>query len=363
MVHGIYPGVRIVRNTFNAPQNKILDFTTLFFGFYDDEEYFVFLKDMYEAHKNTFLKQHPDFFNAVKHYFDNGGIHLYILNYPKENSISLLSITKFLQDKCDNLNDLEIICTVGLIHKSSVEIKQMLEVINAVNTYATQTDRISLSDISNALRKDYLDRLGETVIYYPWFVDAKDKLVSPAVIAAALSSKLASEGSFFHSIANKPIVNLQKISQDLSKSENQKLYEDGINPIVYKHKDGLRIWGVKPFNSKYESVNEMRVLKYIKRQLKRISRDYIFESNSQELSGKIFIKVSHFLSKLWEAGALSGNSKQEAFSIFTHINNLDNNRSTLLFEVSVAISKPLEFIVIRLNRIDNNGAQESLSVK
>ena len=367
MLQATYPGVSIRKGSYIASQKKSFDFSTLFLGFYDDEEYFAQLNNFNDAKQDNFLKLHPEYFRAVKNYFENGGVLLYILNFPLHDRIDVLSVSKFMKDKCDNLNDLEVICTLGLIERSKAEQKitqdEAVKVIHAVNIYAHQTDRISITDINNIIKNKYLDRLGESVVYYPWFVDKLNNLVAPSVVSAALMSKLAYQGAFFNSIANKSISNLHKLSDDLSTQENIKLYEDGINPITLINKQGLKIWGVKAFNSKYESVNEMRVLKYIKRQLKRLSREYVFETNTDELNGRLYIDVSQFLFSLWEIGALSGNSKQEAFSVSSDVSNLDNKRSQLTFRISVAISKPLEFIVITLNRIDYDGAQESLSVE
>jgi len=367
MLHATYPGVNIHRGVYSTPQRKSLDFSTLFLGFYDDEEYFVLLHNFNEAKQNTFLKSNLQYLSMIKNYFEAGGVQLYILNFPLKKSIEIDSITKFLKDYCDNLNDLEVICTLGLIKEPEKRFNfsesEVIKVIHAVNLYALATDRISISDINELIKKEHLDKLGESVIYYPWFIDYENRLIPPSIIAAALNSKLAYDGVFFNSIANKSIPNLKRLSNDFSNQENNKLYQDGINPIVFINKQGLKIWGVKAFNSKYESVNEMRVLKYIKRQLKRLSREYIFETNTHELNSRLFIDITQFLLGLWQIGALFGNSKEEAFKVIGDIRNLDNSRNQITFDISVAISKPLEFIIIKLNRIAYNGVQESLSVE
>jgi len=367
VLQATYPGVSIHRGVYSTPQKKSLDFSTLFLGFYNDEEYFVLLHNFNEAKQNTFFKSNPEYLSAIKNYFEAGGVQLYVLNFPLQKAIEVDSITKFLKDYCDNLNDLEVICALGLIQEPESRFNfsenEVIKAIHAVNLYASLTDRISISDINNLIKEEHLDKLGEAVIYYPWFIDYENRLIPPSIIAAALSSKLAYDGVFFNSIANKPIPNLKRLSNDFSNQENSELYQDGINPIVSINKQGLKIWGVKAFNSNYESVNEMRVLKYIKRQLKRLSREYIFETNTQELNSRLFIEVTQFLLGLWQIGALSGNSKQEAFKVIGDIRNLDNSRSQLTFNISVAISKPLEFIIIKLSRIDYDGVQESLSVE
>jgi len=367
MVQGRAPGVKIHKDAFVVRQEDSLDFATLFLGFFEDKEFFVLIHDANEAKQNTFLQAHTSYFRAVKSFFDNGGRALYLLNYPPKKGFDAALIARFLEDHCDNLNDLETLCPVGLIEgllsQKKISEQEALQALFAMNTYAAQTDRISMSDINEEIRHNYLDMLGETVIYHPWFKDKDGALIPPSSVVAGIASRLAFEGKFFHSSANKSVHNLQKLSYELSKTDLEELHQEQINPIIYRHIQGLRVWGVKVFNSHHESVNEMRVLKYIKRQLKRLSRPYLFEGNTEQLHDKLFTKVSHFLTLLWESGALAGHSAQEAFEVNTSILSLDNTRTSLVVEVSVAISKPLEFIVIRLNRVENNGAQESLSVE
>ena len=367
MIQGVYPGVNLHRSAFAIPKKKSIDFATLFLCFYDKQEYFVLLHTTHDAKKNTFLKAHHQLLLAIVKFFENGGSELYILNFPINKKINAISVNTYMKDHCDTLNNLEQICTLGLLqgsqNQNKFDVNKVIEVIYAVNKYAYDSHRISITDINNTIKEKYLDRLGETVIYYPWLLDNNETLIPPSIIAAALNSKLADEGFFFHSIANKSIFNLQYLSEDFSDQDNQTLYQECINPIIPIHNQGLKIWGIKAFNSKYESVNEMRVIKYIKRHLKRIAKKYIFESNSSSLGGKISIKIKQFLVSLWEIGALSGSSKEEAFSLSENLKNLGANRSLLSFNIAVATTKPLEFITIKLNRIDNNGAQESLSLE
>lgn len=366
-MQGIHPGIRIRRETLVTKQEKNLDFATLFLGFFEDEEFFALVHNFNEVKQITFLQRHSQFMKAAKYFFENGGQRLYLLNFPVTDEFDHDEVSTFLQDHCDTLSDLETICTIGLLEgllsDEEISIDEALKVIFHVNTYAAQTDRLSISDINETIKESYLDRLGETVIYYPWFIDQDKELIQPSVVASALASKLAFEGKFFHSTANKQINYLQKLSPDLSKNDIDKLCEEGINPIKHIHTKGLRIWGVKAFNSRYESVNEMRVLKYVKRNLKRIGSPYLFEANSENLHDRLYSKIHQFLYVLWESGALAGASAEEAFDINTTKKSLDGQRNSLLMEISIAISKPLEFIVIRLNRIENSGAQESLSVE
>lgn len=366
-MQGTSPGIRIRRETTVFKQEKTLDFATLFLAFFDDEELFFLLHDINEAKQNTFLKRNKKLFNAVKYFFENGGQRLYVLNFSTTKKLNYTLVHPFLQDYCDTLSDLETICSVGLIDgllsEDKISLDEALKVLYSVNSYASQTDRISISDINETIKDNFLDRLDETVIYYPWFLGENGESFPPSIIASALASKLAFEGKFFHSIANKEIYRAQALTQTLSKLQIEELNKEDINPIIDVHTKGLRIWGVKAFNSKYESVNEMRVLKYVKRSLKRISRPYLFEANTEQLHDRLYTKIYHFLYLLWESGALSGANQEDAFRVGSSNQDLDAERNSLVFEILIAISRPLEFIVITLNRIENNGAQESLSLE
>lgn len=351
------PSVNIRHVTSKPYSKKRFEYSTIFINISPNVEnsFEHFFK--YNQTKEIFLENDLD--NSIKAYFDNGGFHLYLLNYNL-NGFKQSEFEEYIKRVCDGLVEIEVIATPTLLSTSTLDIDNSIRVLSFLGEYANQTDRIFVMDVNEIIIKDYLDMLHDGVIYYPWFKNKKGELVAPSSVATGLMSKLAKENSFFHSIANKGVMELDSLDFELTKEQTVSLQKDLINPILYMHNDGPKIWGVNAFNSKFKTINEVRIIKYIKRNLKLSMRDNLFEVNSPKLKDKVFSKVNNFLTALWELGALAGESKDEAFVIETKLNNDENK---LVFHIGVALSKPLEFINIKLERVQKDGMSQNISVE
>ena len=91
----------------------------------------------------------------------------------------------------------------------------------------------------------------------------------------------------------------------------------------------------------------------------------VFEPNDVFTRAKLQLSLTSFLIALWQQGALTGSTTQEAFFVKCDEENnpareRDNGR--LLAEVGVAPSNPFEFIVVRVGRADNEFEISELSM-
>ena len=188
-------------------------------------------------------------------------------------------------------------------------------------------------------------------------------MISSSLVASAMMAKLAKDGLFFHSIANKKIESLDTLNTQLSKKDLDLLYKESINPIIYVHAEGVKIWAVNAFTSRFKTINELRVMKYIKRTLKSLLQEDLFEINSNNLSNKLFSKVNLFLYNLWKIGALAGDNKNEAYVVETIANDTKSSDNALVFSIGVSLAKPLEFINIKIERIQKDGMVENISIE
>ena len=357
------PAVNISEGFTKSYNKQKLGFATLFIDLSSNPNNDLELFDSYnEALMSKSVLSNNDLNISIKSYFENGGVQLYLLNYNC-NNLSQLEFENFIQTNCDNLTELEIIAAPTLLTTSGLESLECVKVLSSLGKYASVSNRIFITDVNKEIIDNYLDVLEECVIYYPWFKHRNGQKVAPSVVSSALMSKIAIDNKFFHSIANKKIVSLDNLEVLLSKEEILDLQKDYINPIISMHNDGLKIWGVNAFNSSFGSINELRVIKHIKRNLKILIRENLFEINSENLHDKIFSKVNNFLYQLWQIGALAGESKDEAFIIESRFDEMQDSDNKLVFSISVSLSKPLEFINIKLERIQRDGMIENISVE
>lgn len=357
------PAVNINKNFTHTKYKKKFGFSTLFLHFdLDSTNKLELFFNYNEACMSQTVVSNKQLDTSIRSYFENGGVQLYLLSYNHEN-LNFLEFENYIKTNCDNLSELETICTPTLLSQSNLEIKQNIRILSLLGKYAKQSNRIFITDVNKHIIDEYLDVLEECVIYHPWFLHNNNELIAPSVVASALMAKNALDNKFFHSIANKKIKSLSKIDIDLNEKEITNLHKEYINPIIQMNSDGLKIWGVNAFNSNYGSANELRVIQYIKRSLKIIMREDLFEINSVQLNDKIFSKVNKFLYQLWEIGALAGEDKDEAFLIESKLDESQEFDNVLVFSIGVSISKPLEFINIKLQRIQRDGMIENISVE
>lgn len=298
---------------------------------------------------------------SIKYFFENGGKSLYYMTYGlDEKTYNEVEFTHFINQACDNLMDLEMIAAPCLL--TSLQTHEALSVMRFLSQYSSQSNRIYLCDFNEEVIEKHLDFIGESLVYYPNFILEGKHELNASVIASALYSKLADEGKFFHSVANKEIKNLHTLNETLSPSRENRLINEGINPILDKSSFGLRIWGVKTFDSHFNTANEMRVMKHVQRGLKKIGREFLFEPNSISLHDRLFFKINNFLNQLWHSGALNGSDQDEAYILNSQFQEVQEGSDSLKFSLSISISKPLEFIHINLNRREQEGLVESAEV-
>lgn len=132
-------------------------------------------------------------------------------------------------------------------------------------------------------------------------------------------------------------------------------YDTGVNFLKTVPGAGVVVLGgrtlqpLKP--DKYIAVR--RTLNYIKQGVTDIAETALFEPNSPLLWDTLSTRVTKFLSTLWGAGGLKGQSSNQAFYVVC--NNTNNTTTTIddgvvNIEVGVSLLYPAEFIVINVSQ-------------
>jgi hypothetical protein len=363
----ILPDIYIEKGLQEKRKN-LESFSTLFLSFELKEEdieesrKFIYLESVSEMihysclQKDTFLTQ------VIHIYFENGGKHLYLMPQTEEKEI-LFDNSKyisFLAKHLDFLIDIETVVAIDvfLTDKFILSDARIQNIQNSISTYCKSTNRLSLMDLPfNKNPINHALELYYTMSFYPWIIDKNNNLLPPSIYASALLSKLSSENKLFNSIANIELENVIDTNILIDRDEATELYKNSINPIVYIQNDGYKIWGVRTLGDNIETINVLRVFFFIKRRLLSIGKEYIFEPNNRTLEEKIIRKVRKFLLNLWNIGVLKGNSKEEAFEL-----RLEKLENQLIFKITVSIVKPLEYMVIYLNRTSNDNLETTLNI-
>jgi hypothetical protein len=365
-MHNSLPGIFITKGL-NEKEAKLDSYATLFLSFTLGMQCKnpIHLTSQSNIKKYNFLSKDYLITKAINAYFSNGGKKLLILPQPTDENILFSNdrYLEYLSQKCDTLIDVETILAVDLFEKDfSKE-----EFQNSISDYCDKSSRLSLSDLPLELDNDYSLGIYNSMVFYPWIQNKTGDSIPTSVYVAALLSKLAYDGNISLSVANRVLLDAVDLSTKLNDDVKTKLYKNRVNTVVYSKDEGYKLWGVKTLyhDKEFEYINVLRVYRYIKRIIYQIVRQYTFDENNYDLKNRIIRQVENFLYPLWKSGALQGEKKDEAFLVICSDQNNsidDENAGVLNIDIGVSIAKPLEYIVIHLNRVQKDSNQANINI-
>jgi hypothetical protein len=175
-------------------------------------------------------------------------------------------------------------------------------------------------------------------VAYPWFAPAGTR--RGGVTNATSSGYVDSEGEF-NSIA-------------LNTGQRDTLYENKINPITFISGSGLVVFGQKTRArnaSALDRINVARLIVYMRVQLERLTRPYLFEPNDKITRDQVKSAAEAFLLELVGLRAL-----YDYIVVCDETNNTPAriDRNELWLDIAIEPVKAIEFIYIPL-RIKNTG--------
>jgi uncharacterized protein len=110
--------------------------------------------------------------------------------------------------------------------------------------------------------------------------------------------------------------------------------------------------------SDFRYVNVRRMLTFIEQSSKRIARPYLFAANGPQTWDSLNSQLKNFLSSLFRAGQLAGNSEAQAFFVKIDASNNTPEKmrdGIMSVDVGVALLRPAEFIVFTFQQSASNG--------
>jgi hypothetical protein len=200
--------------------------------------------------------------------------------------------------------------------------------------------------------------------YHPW-LNTQDTLTAPIVempptpyAAGILARRDLARGPHV-AAANERLVGVVSLSPMVDDTINAALYQSplNINPMRAFPGIGIQIWGARTLSGdqwlRYLPVR--RCLSAIERRALAALRPLVFEPNTPTLWFQITQAVLGILLPAFNAGALRGETADEAFYVRCDASNNPSDTiaaGQVLCEVGVAIAAPAEFIVFRVGRSD-----------
>jgi phage tail sheath protein FI len=195
-------------------------------------------------------------------------------------------------------------------------------------------------------------------LYYPWLNVADSatstRLVPPGGHVAGIYARIDLERGVQKAPANAVVQGTVSLEFPISNSQQDSLNLDGINCIRSFPGRGITVWGARTLSVdslwKYASVR--RLFTYLENSILKGTQWVIFEPNNQTTWTKAIGTITEFLRTAWKNGALQGTKPEEAFFVKcdrTTMTQGDIDSGKIMILIGVAVVKPAEFIVFRVN--------------
>ncbi len=200
-------------------------------------------------------------------------------------------------------------------------------------------------------------------IYYPWikasFGGTRIDVPPSGAVMGVISRTDADRGVFKApaGVIDGKLRTAVGIEYPTSHGEQEELNPIGVNVIRNFAGAGNVIWGARTFaagvDAEWHYINVRRYFMYVEETLDEGTQWVVFEPNTPALWGNVKRNITAFLTNEWRAGALFGNTAEEAFYVKVDAENNPpsvRNLGQLIIEIGIAPVKPAEFVIIRISQ-------------
>jgi phage tail sheath protein FI len=212
-----------------------------------------------------------------------------------------------------------------------------------------------------AHRNNYDSSFG--AFYTPWVqigVGDDTLFLPPSGHVVGIYARTDNDRGVWKAPANEVVRGITGMRSYITTGEQDILNPRGVNAIRRFEGRGIRVWGARTLSSdpEYRYVNVRRFLIFMEASIDRGTQWVVFEPNSPETWSRVVDSVSAFLHTQWRDGALFGRKPEDAFFVRCDettmtVDDVQNGR--LICEIGVAIVRPAEFVIFRIEQITGFG--------
>jgi uncharacterized protein len=312
--------------------------------------------------------------DAVNGFFDNGGAYCYVVRADAsiDPGKALLRAVGALA----SLSDLDLVAVPDAmaltLANGHFDRETAQQVQKEVLTHcAKQANRFALLDAikndpdgikTDSMRATIEQRISITTdqrgpvngaLYYPWVKTAPDRIVPPCGHIAGIYARSDERVGVFKAPANEDVRGVIDLELAVDQAIQDQLNPEGINCLRAFPGRGIRVWGARTLSRDptWRYVNIRRLVLTLARWIDANTAWAAFEPNTPRLWMRIQREMSVYMSKLWQAGALKGETSDQAFYIKCDAEtNPQEEREAgkVVTEIGLAPTCPAEFIVVRI---------------
>lgn len=290
------------------------------------------------------------------------------------NSITVDNYLKGLEE-LDKVDDVNLICIPDAAARGQLDAEILQKAM--IDSCRALKDRFAILDSLPGLEPAGVEAQrakldsgnGFAALYYPW-LEARDPtsaasppltmLIPPCGHIAGVFARTDQERGVHKAPANTDVRGILGLERVLSNGQQGPLNIKGINVLrIFPGSSTVVVWGarttVNPAISDWLYVNVRRLLLFIEESIEEGIRPAVFEPNAPPLWKALTRTISQFLTQVWRAGGLFGDTPDQAFRV--RIDEALNPpseraRGRLFIEIRVAPVRPAEFIVVRIGLFD-----------
>lgn len=146
----------------------------------------------------------------------------------------------------------------------------------------------------------------------------------------------------------------------LSETDERRLFQNRINPIVSTAAQGFAIWGARTLlfgatglKANFVHIGPVRTYMFLQEFAYIRLQEFVFENNGRGLHTRVRGALNGDFNDFFKAGLFAGNLKSDAFFIICGGDNneeedIDNGMVNV--DIGVALNKPAEFVVVRFQQ-------------
>jgi phage tail sheath protein FI len=328
--------------------------------------------------------------DAVEGFFNNGGVRCYVARAaPCDTTDAQAQAMKDSLDALAVVNDLDLVAvpdamTFNLSTGDPGKDAAANAAPNAAATLAVQVHALKhcaenlgrfalLDSIRGSAPADVLrqrDQIGlqtkEPVggaLYYPWLKTGAGRLVPPCGHVAGIYARSDGNVGVHKAPANEEIFGVFDLETNVTAAMQDGLNPQGVNCLRAFAGRGLRVWGARTLSrdETWRYVNVRRLFLTVCRWIDLNMPWASYEPNEPRLWVRIQRQLGAYLRDLWTAGALVGQTPDQAFYVKCDAETNPPELRELgqaVTEIGIAPSSPAEFVVVRiLHRAGSSSAQ------
>ncbi len=314
---------------------------------------------------------HSNLVHAVYGFFNNGGTRCYAVRVPAAAQIAG-ALEKFAA-----IDEIAIVAAPGLTDAA---------VRAAIVAHCKQAtgDRFAIFDSPEAVETagnldlTLLDPSNEgnvlpdnsdhAAFYFPWIqvFDPATKIrnpqggglryVPPCGHIAGIYARVDTNRGVHKAPANEPVLGALGLRYSISKAQQDGLNPQGVN-CIRDLNGNIRVWGARTIggdaNGEWKYISVRRLFLFLRESIDEGTQWVVFEPNTSDLWARITRNVSAFLTNVWRAGALFGETPQEAFYVKCDAETNPpevRDLGQVVTEIGVAVVRPAEFVIFRISQ-------------